>query len=479
MQNGERPKSVIKGNNNRKRVTDDERGAGKAKKKSVNYRLSNIENENTINHRIKNEQMKNFAFFLTLFCVFAISVANTPAFSTNQNDMISIRGRILAADSGKPLFNASISVENSNVAVVSNQDGYFSLRIDASLQNSSLIVRFLGYENRKIPIKELTGKPDTQILLSPSAIQLSEIQVLSGDGTELVRKALSRIPSNYPQEPNMMVAFYRESIKKNGNYISLVEAVLDIYKASYKSYEEDQAKIYIGRKATNISARDTVLMKFQGGISTALLLDVAKKDEIVFGEDGSEYLFTIQGVLNINNKQHYVVAFEPRPEVKEIVFRGTIYIDAQSFAIARMEFNMNVENRKDAAALFIRKKPAKMRVMVEKAHYFVDFIEKDGKWYFNYSSTNLDLRVRWMNRFFGLFATNYSVQSEIAITDRYTDKAAKFPRNERIRSTDVIAEKVEYFTDVNFWGDYNVIEPNLEISKAIKKLSDKLKRRAE
>ncbi len=105
--------------------------------------------------------MKNFAFFLTLFCVFAISVANTPAFPANQSDMISIRGRILAADSGKPLFNASISVENSNVAVVSNQDGYFSLRIDASLQNSSLIVRFLGYENRKIPIKELTGKPDT------------------------------------------------------------------------------------------------------------------------------------------------------------------------------------------------------------------------------------------------------------------------------------------------------------------------------
>jgi len=53
----------------------------------------------------------------------------------------------------------------------------------------------------------------------------------------------------------------------------------------------------------------------------------------------------------------------------------------------------------------------------------------------------------------------------------------KFPRNERIRSTDVIAERVEYFNDPNFWGDYNVIEPDQQINDAIKRLSDKLRRR--
>ena len=396
--------------------------------------------------------MKNFVIFFTLWSVLTVFGVNASDPSVNPSDIILIKGRVMAADSGNPLSNASISVENSHVAVVSNQEGYFSLRIDVSYQHASLIVRFLGYENQRIPLKELIGKSDIRILLSPSSIQLSEIQVFSGDGTGLVRKALERIPYNYPEEPNMMVAFYRESIKKNSNYISLVEAVLDVYKASYRSYEDDQAKIYIGRKATNISPRDTVLMKFQGGISTALLLDVAKKNEIVFGEDAGDYLFTVQGALNINDKHHYVIDFEQRPGVKEILFRGKIYIDAQSFAIARMEFNMNVEDRKDAAALFIRKKPAKMRVMVEKARYVADFIEKDGKWYFNYSSIDLDLRVRWMNRFFGLFATNYAIRSELAITDRYTDKAAKFPRSERIRSTDVIAEKVEAFVDNGFWG---------------------------
>ena len=235
--------------------------------------------------------------------------------------------------------------------------------------------------------------------------------------------------------------------------------------------------IYIGRKATDISPRDTVLLKFQGGISDALLLDIAKNPEIVFGTDGSDYTFHIEGLININNKPHYKIKFEPYPTNEEILFRGNIYIEYESLAIARMEFNMNVEDRKDASNIFIRRKPAKMRVEVEKAQYVVDYIEDNGKWYFNYSKTEVGFRVRWTNRFFGLFATNYTIGSEIAVTDRYSDNVNKFPRSERIRSTDVIAERVEYFLDPDFWGEYNVIEPDQEITDAIDRLSDKLRRR--
>ena len=60
---------------------------------------------------------------------------------------------------------------------------------------------------------------------------------------------------------------------------------------------------------------------------------------------------------------------------------------------------------------------------------------------------------------------------------RYNDNVIKFPRDERIRSTDVIAEKVESFLDPGFWGEYNVIEPDQQINDAIKRLSDKLRRR--
>jgi len=396
-----------------------------------------------------------------------------------QAQSYTLRGRVLAGDTRDPLSNASVTVGNLNVSSVTNQDGYFTLRVPASARNSRLIIRYLGYENMEIPVITLLDKPNNHIALMPSFIELGPLEVVSGDGSELMREALSRIPQNYSTDPNMMVAFYRESIKKNANYISLVETVLDVYKSSYRSYENDQAKIYIGRKATDITPRDTVLMKFQGGISTALMLDVAKNPEIVFGERGDEYIFTIQRMININNKPHYEINFMPQNGIKDILFRGKVYLDVESLAIVRMEFNMNVEDRKDASFIFIRRKPSKMKVDVEEARYVADFIENNGKWFFNYSSTEVRFKVRWTNRFFGLFATNYTIGSEMAITDRYQESVKKFPRDERIRSTDVIAEKVEHFQDPDFWGEYNVIEPDIEITNAIKRLSGRLLRRAE
>lgn len=415
----------------------------------------------------------------TLFLLLLLSLGTTISAETEQNNDSTyiLRGRVLGGDTKEPLVYASVLLRNSNISSVTNQDGYFSIRVPASAKTSQLLFRFLGYENITIPVANLIDSPNNHITMNPSFIRLDEIEIVSGDGSYLVRQALQKVPENYSPDPNMMVAFYRESIKKGNNYISLVETVLDIYKASYRSFQNDQARIYIGRKATDISPRDTILLKFQGGISDALMLDIAKNPEIVFGKEGEEYSFNITNIVNINNKPHYVIAFEPQTNLKDILFRGNIYLDVESLAFSRMEFNMNVEKRKDAAAIFIKRKPAKMKVDVDHAHYTVDYIEKDNKWYFIYSSTEVQFKVRWTNRFFGLFATTYTIGSEMAVTDRYSNGINKFPREERIRSTDVIAEKVEHFQDANFWGDYNVIEPDKEITNAIKKLSGKLLRR--
>ena len=139
---------------------------------------------------------------------------------------------------------------------------------------------------------------------------------------------------------------------------------------------------------------------------------------------------------------------------------------------------MNVEGRRDASRIFIRRMPPRMDVEIERARYTVDFVEDNGTWFFSYSSMDIDFRVRWRNRLFGLFATNYSIRSEMAITDRYTDDIVRFSRNECIRSTDVIAERVEHFQDPYFWGEYTVIEPEQQITEAIRRLSDRLQRRS-
>ncbi|HZJ80406.1 MAG TPA: carboxypeptidase-like regulatory domain-containing protein [Dysgonamonadaceae bacterium] len=421
--------------------------------------------------------MKKISVLFIIACSFLLF--QTPMGFAQQatEATIPIRGRVIADDSGVALEYASVTINNTNISTVTNQDGFFSLRIPVSAKNYQLKVQHLGYNNIAIPVIILIDKDDNVLRMSLASIQLSEVEVLSGDGTELVKEALRSVTKNYDSDPNMMVAFYREAIKKGSKYISLVEAVLDVYKASYKSFRNDEAKIYIGRKATDISPRDTVLMKFQGGISNSLMLDIAKHPEIVFGKEGEGYTFNIEGLATMDDKPHYLIDFFQNVNYDDILFRGKIYLDVESLAFKRMEFNMNVEGRKDAASIFIKKKPRTMRITAESAKYVVDYVEQNSKWYFNYSNTEVTFKVRWKRRFFGLFATSYTLLSEVAITDRYEDNVQRFPRSERIRSTDVIAEKVEYFQDVDFWGDYTVIEPDKEITNAIKRLSDKLLRR--
>ncbi len=422
--------------------------------------------------------MNKLRIIFIVACSFLLYQTQVAYAQQATQSTIQIKGRVVADDSRTPLEYASVTINNTNISTVTNQDGFFSLRIPDSARNYKLKIQYLGYDNMTLPVITLIGKDDNVIRMRTSSIRLDEVEVLSGDGTELVKEALRLVGDNYDNDPNMMVAFYREAIKKGSRHLSLVEAVLDVYKAPYTSYQNDQARIYIGRKATDISAKDTVFMKFQGGISDALMLDVAKHPEIVFGEDFESYVFNIAGVITMDDRPHYVIDFSPFVGVENILFRGKIYLDVESLAFKRMEFNMNVEGRKDAASIFIRKKPRRMRVTAESAKYVVDYVEKNGKWYFNYSSTEVQFKVRWRKHsFFGLFSSNYSIFSEMAITDRYEDNVQKFPRKERIRSTDVIAEKVEYFQDLEFWGDYTVIEPDKEITNAIKRLSDKLLRR--
>ena len=65
--------------------------------------------------------------------------------------------------------------------------------------------------------------------------------------------------------------------------------------------------------------------------------------------------------------------------------------------------------------------------------------------------------------------------SEIAITDRTEEEVVKFTTKERLRKGDIFTEELAAFADPDFWGDYNVIEPDQSIESAIRKLNRRLR----
>ena len=427
--------------------------------------------------------MKTFKHISLIAAVLLAAVAVQNAYAgkypgrkkDDQQTMITIKGKVVDAETRNPLVFATVAVMETNVAIVTNIDGEFTLKIGETVTSKNLEVTYLGYKNKVIPISELKDNGGKNVIeLEAAPIPIKEIVVKPLDPTEIVKKAIQSIGKNYEGEANLMTAFYRETIRKNRTYVSIGEAVVEIFKAPYYNDARfDGAKIYKGRKSSDVQKMDTVLFKLQGGPVSVLQLDIAKNTESVLTKEAMEYYnYSISGVIEIDNKPHYVIDFLQKPSVDIPLFMGSLFINMETYGITEVEFGFNLEDKEAAASIFIRKKPVGMKVIPEIATYRTKYREQDGKLHFVYSRAEVKFKVDWNKR---LFNTYYTTMSEIAVTDRTDKEVIKFAGKDKIKYSDIFTEKVSAFADPEFWGDYNVIEPDQSIESAIRKLSKKLK----
>lgn len=393
----------------------------------------------------------------------------------DQQTLLTFKGKVVDSETGNALVFASVAVKETNVATVTNIDGEFLIKIAETQTSRNLEVTYLGYKNKVVPLTELRVDGYKNVIeLTPAPIPIREIIVKPIDPEAIVRNAISKIGKNYVDEPNLMTAFYRETIRKNRTYVSIGEAVVEIFKAPYNNdLRFDGARIYKGRKGSDVEKMDTVLFKLQGGPVSVLQLDLAKNTESVLTMDAMKYYdYSLSTVVEINEKPHYVITFKQKPSVDMPLFLGTLYVETSTYAITEAEFGFNMEDKDAVSSIFIKKKPLGMQVTPEIATYRVKYREQDGKWYFAYSRAEVKFKVNWKKR---LFNTYYTTMSEIAVTDRTNEEVIKFAGKEKLRYNDIFSDQVLAFTDPEFWGDYNVIEPDQSIESAIRRLSRKLK----
>ena len=424
--------------------------------------------------------LKNISFYAAaIVLLFAIQNASAAGLfdkkKSDQQQYVTIKGKVVDAETGTPLVFASVAVTEANVAIVTNIDGEFTLKIGETLLLKSLEFSFLGYKNKVVPISSLRDNGYKNVIsMEQAPIPIREIIVKPIDPYDIVNKAINRIGKNYESVPNLMTAFYRETIRKNRTYVSIGEAVVEIFKAPYANdIRFDNARIYKGRKSSNVEKMDTVLFKLQGGPTSTLDLDLAKNTEGILTLDAMKYYnYSLSGVIEIDGKPHYVIDFHQKPSVDIPLFMGSLYIEMDSYAITEAEFGFNLADKEAAQSIFIKKKPLGMEVTPEIATYRTKYREQNGKWYFAYSRAEVKFKVDWKKK---LFNTYYTTMAEIAVTDRTDEEVIKFAGKERLKTTDVFSDKVSAFADPDFWGEYNVIEPDQSIESAIRKLSKKLK----
>jgi hypothetical protein len=424
--------------------------------------------------------LKNFSFYVVLVLL-AFSFQTVTGGSSgilkkgDQQTYLTLKGKVVDAQTGSPLVFATIAVSESNVAVVTNIDGEFTLKVGESLVNNNLEISYLGYKNTVIPISSMRDNGYKNMIRMESApIPIKEIVVRPLDPDAIIEKAITNIGKNYEDVPNLMTAFYRETIRKNRQYVSIGEAVVEIFKAPYANdFRFDGTRIYKGRKNADVEKMDTLLFRLQGGTTSVLQLDIAKNTESILTKESMKYYdYSLSNVIEIDGRPNYVIDFIQKPSVDEPLFMGSLYIDMDSYAITEAEFGFNLSDKDVVSSMFIKKKPLGVNVSPEVATYRTKYREQNGKWYFEYSRAEVKFKVDWKRK---LFNTFYTTMSEVAVTDRTAEEVIKFAGKEKVKYTDIFTEKVSAFADPDFWGDYNVIEPDQSIESAIRRLSRKLK----
>jgi len=395
---------------------------------------------------------------------------------SNQPDTLTYvqyKGSVSDQETRSPLAFASLTLNGTNIATVTNSEGEFALKVPKNLTEGKVTVAFIGYKNKILNISEF--KPEkTRIELDILVITLNEVRVFPKDPELLIRAVMNKRAENYFNDQTLMSAFYRETIKKRRTYVSLSEAVVEIHKQPYMSSRSDAAQLFKARKSTDYTKLDTLTFKLQGGPYTTLYLDIMKNPEMIFTEDMiGNYEFTLENVTKINDRLIYVLAFKQRSHITEPLYFGKLFVDTESLAITSATFNLNVENKSMASDMFIKKKPAGAKVYPTLATYHIDYREKDGKWYFSYSRGQITFKVDWNKR---LFNTVYESTIEMAVTDweKTTDKPVRMA--DRMKSSVVLTDEISGFADREFWGEYNVIEPEKPIENAIKKIQKRLEK---
>ena len=385
-----------------------------------------------------------------------------------------VKGKITDETSKDALIFADIVIKDSNISTITNSDGEFVLKVPDSLVGRTIIISNLGYQKKEIKISELNDY--TKITLTPAITELNAVEIKTfKDAETLVRETLKKKSTMYNSNTALMTAFYRETIKKRKKNASLSEAVVQIHKQPYDNSKNDAIALIKARKSTNYTRLDTLALKLQGGPFSNLYTDIIKYPEYIFtNEDMPLYDFTFDKSTQINNNKVYVINFKQKPTIKEPLYYGKLYIDAETLALTNAVYSLNVENRELASQMYVRKKPRKVDVYPTQATYRVNYRTQNGKWYYAYSNILLTFKVNWEGK---LFNSIYTLNSEMAITDwQLMNPKLANAKETLLKPTTILADETSGFSDPVFWGEYNIIEPEKSIESAIDKIRKQLKR---
>jgi len=379
-------------------------------------------------------------------------------------NVITLQGIVNDKSNLKPLPFVNISLFGKPIGTITNNEGYYKFLIPQTLKDSRIVFSSVGYETMeiKVPLTDSIVNID----LKPVSITLKEIKVRYLKADEIIENVCDNIENNYFTSPLLLSGFFRETIKQDGKYIEVSEAVLDIYKSSYLKYDDQEKVRFVkGRKTIDEKEVSIARLKLAGGPLLFSNIDLVKHLDFLPKDDKMIYNYSYIGKDIEFGRVVFKVAFKPYIESDEIYYNGEFHIDTESFAITSASFQLTKKTLRKSDQYLIRKDAKKIKSVPTFTQYHISYRPVGDKWILN--SVRGEIKIRMLDKRQKKVKSFYHATADLLITNAVDGKNQKIKYAENYKSNYVLADQI-INTEDEFWENYNIISPEEELLNVLK-----------
>jgi len=298
------------------------------------------------------------------------------------SQQVFVKGKIADSESGEGVSFAHIGICYKSIGTVANDNGDYEFRIPDHALDDTLCATAIGYETFKIPVSELKGLFNFDIQLNPQTSILDNILIIDEKitGKRVVAKAIARLNKNYPKKPFLLVGYYRDYLKKNKEYISMLEGVFTIDDKGFRQ-PTDKTEIRINQlRHTNnyVNVFREFVSEFNKDSTKLLMHGVSpgfKGNEFsnlyyhnpirnhnlsvpfigIFDTFAQrKYDYEIEYYTYVDGKEVYVINISPNKKFRftHVSIKGKLFIRTDNYAIVKFNYAYFVTKRLETKKWF-------------------------------------------------------------------------------------------------------------------------------
>jgi hypothetical protein len=277
-----------------------------------------------------------------------------------------ITGKIINGEDKEPLPFASIRLKNHPIGTISNENGEFDFYIPKSKRNDTLNISFIGFNSYEVPLVNIDR--ELEIVLTPSSNVLDEVILTEKDPLDYIKKALDRLPENYPQDDYQSIAYYRQKFIENGAVINKEEGVFKTYYSKAGDSAKNQHQLLLYKPEENPQQFQFMREWFEakqekrkkkaikkgeefdeeeydsdmdmdfGGPESVIDLDINnERDNYLNPKHFKKYEYSFGEETSLNGERLVTIIFKAKRTIDHKKDSGKILINTEDYAIVSIE----------------------------------------------------------------------------------------------------------------------------------------------